>query len=153
MKHVLQFQTVCRHHRRIYSTEWRQRTQAHNRTADKMFPTVTAFQKIKYSLFHIHLFYKIIFRPAYAGFLNRDEKRHNNVFVLSLRSRFDALRLRCLDKRFVRFHAFRPDNFAAEGQTRADTRIRIRSIVTRIRNRHTAIRTRIAAPAIDHTAY
>lgn len=26
-----------------------------------MFPTVTAFQKIKYSLFHIHLFYKIIF--------------------------------------------------------------------------------------------
>ena len=40
---------------------------------------------------------------------------------------------------------------AAEGQTRADTRIRIRSTDIRIRIRHTAIRARIVAPAIDHT--
>ena len=38
-------------------------------------------------------------------------------------------------------------------QTRADIRIRIRSIVIRIRIRHTAIRIRIVVPAIDHTAY
>ena len=37
-------------------------------------------------------------------------------------------------------------------QTRADIRIRIRSIVIRIRIRHTAIRIRIVVPAIDHTA-
>ena len=36
-------------------------------------------------------------------------------------------------------------------QTRADIRIRIRSIVIRIR--HTAIRIRIVVPAIDHTDY
>ena len=38
-------------------------------------------------------------------------------------------------------------------QTRADIRIRVRSIVTRIRIRHTAIRIRIVVPAIDHTDY
>ena len=38
-------------------------------------------------------------------------------------------------------------------QTRADIRIRIRSIVIRIRIRHTAIRIRIVVPAIDHTDY
>ena len=38
-------------------------------------------------------------------------------------------------------------------QTRADIRVRARSIVTRIRIRHTAIRVRIVVPAIDHTAY
>ena len=38
-------------------------------------------------------------------------------------------------------------------QTRADIRVRIRSIVIRIRIRHTAIRVRIVVPAIDHTAY
>lgn len=38
-------------------------------------------------------------------------------------------------------------------QTRADIRIRIRSIVIRIRIRHTAIRVRVVVPAIDHTAY
>ena len=37
-------------------------------------------------------------------------------------------------------------------QTRADIRIRVRSIVIRIRIRHTAIRVRIVVPAIDHTA-
>lgn len=38
-------------------------------------------------------------------------------------------------------------------QTRADIRIRIRSIVIRIRIRHTAIRIRIVVPAIDQTDY
>ena len=38
-------------------------------------------------------------------------------------------------------------------QTRADIRIRVRSIVIRIRIRHTAIRIRIVVPAIDHTAH
>lgn len=38
-------------------------------------------------------------------------------------------------------------------QTRADIRVRVRSIVIRIRIRHTAIRIRIVVPAIDHTAY
>ena len=35
--------------------------------------------------------------------------------------------------------------------TRADIRVRIRSIVIRIRIRYTAIRVRIVVPAIDHT--
>ena len=38
-------------------------------------------------------------------------------------------------------------------QTRADIRIRVRSIVIRIRIRHTAIRVRIVVPAIDQTDY
>ena len=38
-------------------------------------------------------------------------------------------------------------------QTRADIRVRKRSIVNRTRMRYTAIRVRIAAPAIDHTDY
>lgn len=38
-------------------------------------------------------------------------------------------------------------------QTRADIRVRIRSIVIRIRIRYTAIRVRIVVPAIDHTDY
>lgn len=38
-------------------------------------------------------------------------------------------------------------------QTRADIRVRVRSIVIRIRIRHTAIRVRIVVPAIGHTAY
>ena len=65
--------------------------------------------------------------------------------------RFGALRLRHLAYRLARCHALRPDDFAAEGQTRAETRIRMRSIDIRIRTRHTAIRVRMAAPAIDHT--
>ncbi|KAB4062153.1 hypothetical protein GAQ51_21425 [Bacteroides uniformis] len=63
------------------------------------------------------------------------------------------MRLRHLAYRLVRCHALRPDDFAAEGQTRADIRIRIRSIVTRIRIRHTAIRIRTAVPAMDRTDY
>ncbi|MGG6545710.1 UNVERIFIED_CONTAM: hypothetical protein NY100_09895 [Prevotella sp. 15_C9] len=39
------------------------------------------------------------------------------------------------------------------GETRADVRIRIRGIVTRIRVRHTAIRVGVIVTAIDHTAY
>ena len=65
--------------------------------------------------------------------------------------RFGALRLRHLAYRLVRCHAVRTDDFAAEGQTRADIRIRIRSIVIRLRIRHPAIRIRIVVPAIDHT--
>lgn len=38
-------------------------------------------------------------------------------------------------------------------QTRADIRVRIRSIVIRIRVRHAAIRIRVVVAAIDHTAY
>ena len=85
-----------------------------------------------------------IFRPAYAG--------DATSFVLSLRSRFARFALRNLDYRLIRSHALRPHDLAAEGQARADNRIRIRGIVTRIRIRDTAIRARIAAPAIDHTA-
>ena len=85
-----------------------------------------------------------IFRPAYAG--------DATSFVLSLRSRFTRFALRSLAQRLIRSHALRPHDFAAEGQTRADTRTRARSIVIRTRIRHTAIRVRIVAPAIDHTA-
>ena len=73
------------------------------------------------------------------------------LFVLSLRSRFSRFALRSLAQRLIRSHALRPHDLAAEGQTRADIRIRMRSIVTRIRIRHTAIRMRIVGPAIDHT--
>ena len=48
------------------------------------------------------------------------------------------MRLRHLAYRLIRCHALRPDDFAAEGQTRADIRTRIRSIEIRIRIRHTA---------------
>ena len=61
-------------------------------------------------------------------------------------------RLRNLDGRLVRGHALRPYDFAAEGQARADIRVRVRRIVIRTRIRHTAIRARIVVPAIDHTA-
>lgn len=70
----------------------------------------------------------------------------------SLRDRFSAFRLRGLDQRFVRCHARRFDDFTAEGQARADIRARIRSIVTRIRARHTRTRARVVVAAIDHTA-
>lgn len=71
----------------------------------------------------------------------------------SLRDRFSAFRSRNFDYRFVRGHALRFDEFAAEGQTRPDTRARIRCIATRIRVRHAAIRMRAAVAAIDHTPY
>ena len=60
-------------------------------------------------------------------------------------------RLRNLDGRLVRGHALRPYDFAAEGQTRADNRVRARRIVIRTRIRHTATRMRTVVPAIDHT--
>lgn len=63
-----------------------------------------------------------------------------------------ALGLRYLVQRFIRCHALRFDEISAEGQTRADIRDRTRSIVMRIRERHAAIRTRVVAAAIDHTA-
>lgn len=70
----------------------------------------------------------------------------------SLRDRFLALRSRDFDYRFIRGHALRFDEFAAEGQTRPDTRVRIRCIVTRIHVRHAATRIRVVVAAIDHTA-
>ena len=54
--------------------------------------------------------------------------------------------------RLVRFDALRSFDFTAEGQTRPDIRTRIRSIVTRNRVRHTAIRIRIAVATLNHTA-
>ena len=72
---------------------------------------------------------------------------------MSLRSRFARFALRSLAQRLIRSHALRPHDLAAEGQARADIRIRIRGIVIRIRIRDTAIRVRIVVPAIDHTAY
>ena len=71
----------------------------------------------------------------------------------SLRDRFIAFRSRSLAQRFVRGHALRFDEFAAEGQTRPDIRARMRCIATRTRARHAATRTRAAVAAIDHTAY
>ena len=71
----------------------------------------------------------------------------------SLRDRFPAFRLRDFDYRFIRGHALRFYEFSAEGQTRADIRVRIRRIVIRIRVRHAAIRVRVVVAAIDHTAY
>ena len=71
------------------------------------------------------------------------------LFVLSLRSRFSRFALRSLAQRLIRSHALRPHEFAAEGQARADIRIRIRGIVTSTRIRDTAIRVRIVVPAID----
>ena len=70
----------------------------------------------------------------------------------SLRDRFLAFRSRDLDYRFVRGHALRFDEVAAEGQTRPDIRARTRCIAIRIRARHAATRIRAAAAAIDHTA-
>lgn len=61
-------------------------------------------------------------------------------------------RSRNLDQRLVSGHALRPDELAAEGQARPDTRVRIRSIGIRIRARHAAIRIRAVVAAIDHTA-
>ena len=90
--------------------------------------------------------------PVFEFLLNgirKPSESRSFVLVASLH----ALRLRHLAYRLVRCHALRPDDFAAEGQTRADIRIRIRSIVIRIRIRHTAIRVRIVVPAIDHTDY
>ena len=74
--------------------------------------------------------------------------------VLSLRSRFDALRGRScnLAYRFKRHGARRLNEPAAEGQTRTDERARIRGIVARIRHRNTATRVRVAVATIDHTA-
>lgn len=57
------------------------------------------------------------------------------LFVLSLRSRFARFALRSLDYRLIRSHALRPHEFAAEGQARADIRIRIRGTVIRTRTR------------------
>ena len=70
----------------------------------------------------------------------------------SLRDRFFAFRSRGLAQRLERGYAQRFDDLSAEGQTRADIRARIRSIVIRIRARHAAIRNRAGAAAIDHTA-
>ena len=70
----------------------------------------------------------------------------------SLRDRFAAFRSRDFDYRFVPGHALRFDEFAAEGQTRADIRARIRRIVNRIRARHAATRIRVVVAASDHTA-
>ena len=53
--------------------------------------------------------------------------------------------------RFVRFDAWRYLDFAAEGQTRAVIRVRMRCIVTRIRVRHAANRIRVVVAAINHT--
>lgn len=70
----------------------------------------------------------------------------------SLRDRFLAFRSRDLDYRFVRGHALRFDEVAAEGQTRPDNRVRTRCIEIRIRARHAAKRIRVVVAAIDHTA-
>ena len=85
-------------------------------------------------------------RPAYAGAVTFSSCRFAPALARC------AYRLRHLAYRLVRRHACRPNEFAAEGQARADIRIRVRSIVIRIRIRHTAIRVRIVVPAIDHTA-
>lgn len=110
-----------------------------------------------------HPFFKK-FRPSFAGILQPPGSvfewppnivRRPFFFAFrfrSLRDCFSAFRSRDFDYRFVRGHALRFDEFAAEGQTRPDTRVRIRCIVTRIRARHAAIRIRVVAAAIDHTA-
>ena len=77
-------------------------------------------------------------------------RHHALRFVASLP--FSLFRLRYLDCRLVRGHALRHHDFAAEGQTRPDIRVRVRRIGTRIRERHTAIRIRVVVAAIDHTA-
>ena len=45
-----------------------------------------------------------------------------------------------------------PDDLTAEGQTRADTRNRIRGTANRIRIHDTAIHIRVVEPTINHTA-
>ena len=54
---------------------------------------------------------------------------------------------------FIGSDARRFNDFSAESQTRPDGRVRVRSIVTRIRNRHAAIRTRAVVATINHTAF
>lgn len=53
--------------------------------------------------------------------------------------------------RFKFRYAFRSYDFSSEGETRADTRSRIRCIAVRIRKRNTAIRTRVVARPPNHT--
>lgn len=91
----------------------------------------------------------IIFRRAYARIFRENEHCFTlSRFVASLP--FHALRYRfgCL----ICSHARRFDDFSAEGQTRPDIRVRIRSIAIRTRVRHTATRTRTVAATINHTA-
>ena len=54
--------------------------------------------------------------------------------------------------RLKRIDALRPDDLTAEGQTRADIRIRIRGTVKRTRTHDTAIRIRAVEPTPNHTA-
>lgn len=97
--------------------------------------------------------------PSFQLYLNglRTSSEGRSLCVVALRfgsprDRFLAFRLRGLGQRFERGNAERFEDFAAEGQARADIRVRARRIVIRIRDRYTATRARDAAPAIDHTA-
>ena len=83
---------------------------------------------------------------------NREHRRASPVFRSPRSSdmtlcRFaPAFRLRHLDSRLERGHALRPNDSAAEGQTRPDVRVRVRSNVIRMRARNATIRTRAVVP-------
>ena len=91
------------------------------------------------------------FRLAYASI--QQLKRRWNTIPTPFVFRFVAsLPLCYFGYRLVGFDALRSLDFAAEGQARPDIRARVRSIVTRIRARHTATRARDVAATINHTA-
>ena len=135
-------------------------------TAIRIRVVVAAIDHTAYGSFHLKSAYCQLsdckgthFQRGYRKFhqLRRAYARFLDVFVPQT-SRFalcrfaPAFRLRHLGQRLERCHAFRNHDFAAEGQTRPERRIRVRRIVTRMRARHTAIRKREVVAAKDHTA-
>ena len=92
-----------------------------------------------------------IFRLAYASI--QQLKRRWNTIPTPFVFRFVAsLPLCYFGYRLVGFDALRFLDFSAEGQARPVIRARVRSIDSRMRERHTAIRARVAAATINHTA-
>ena len=91
-----------------------------------------------------------IFRLAYASI--QQLKRRWNTIPTPFVFRFVAsLPLCYFGYRLVGFDALRSLDFAAEGQARPVNRARVRSIGTRMRARHTAIRVRAVVRAVNHT--
>ena len=92
-----------------------------------------------------------IFRLAYAS-IQHLKRRWNGVPTPFVFRFVASLPLCYFGYRLVGFDALRSLDFAAEGQARPDTRVRVRSIANRIRVRHTAKRVRVAVATINHTA-
>ena len=92
-----------------------------------------------------------IFRLAYAS-IQQIKRRWNGVPTPFVFRFVASLPLCYFGYRLVGFDALRSLDFAAEGQARPENRARVRSIVIRIRARHTATRARVVVATINHTA-